>query len=173
MKKQMFFTMHISAMVPSDGPVGTSRASNRMKLVGLEHAPTETSRPLSPRRDYCGRLQSFGAARPWLRLSLGLGPTVLGHTHTAVTVGVPCWHSVPVGLLVSFVLGQYFTIVVIMRIHHRHRTNVRNYMNCYIHQQFHLPATPHRHKRHPVTHHHGRGLCKCMFLLAFYRQTHP
>ena len=50
-------------------------------LVGQEHAPTETSRPLSTGADPCGRLQSFGAVRPLLRLSLGLGPTVLGHTY--------------------------------------------------------------------------------------------
>ena len=50
--------------------------------VGQEHAPTETSRPLSLGPDpSCGRLQSFGAARPLLRLSLGLGPTVLGHSY--------------------------------------------------------------------------------------------
>ena len=49
-------------------------------LVGQEHAPTETSRPLSTGPHPCGRLQSFGAARPLLRLSLALGPTV-GHTY--------------------------------------------------------------------------------------------
>ena len=36
-------------------------------LVGQEHAPTETSRPCSLAQTPYGRLQSFGAARPWLR----------------------------------------------------------------------------------------------------------
>ena len=79
-----FFMMHISAMVPPYGPAGTSGAFPQRitgTLVGQEHAPTETSRPLSPGPDPCGRLQSFEAARPWLRLTLGLGRTVLGHTY--------------------------------------------------------------------------------------------
>ena len=46
-----------------------------------EHAPTETSRPLSTGPHPCGHLQSFGAARPLLRLSLALGSTVLGHPY--------------------------------------------------------------------------------------------
>ena len=77
--------VHTSAMVPPYGPAGTSRAFPQRiagTLVGQEHAPTETSRPLSTGSHPCGRLQSFGAARPLLRLSLALGPTVLGHTHT-------------------------------------------------------------------------------------------
>ena len=76
--------MHTSAMVPPCGPAGTSRAIPQRiagTLVGQEHAPTETSRPLSTGPDPCGRLQSFGAARPLLRLSLAFGPTVLGHTY--------------------------------------------------------------------------------------------
>ena len=76
--------MHTSAMVPLYGPAGTSRAFPQRiagTFVGQEHAPTETSRPLSIGPHPCGRLQSFGAARPWLRLSLGLGSTVLGHTY--------------------------------------------------------------------------------------------
>ena len=55
--------------------------TKRTNLAGQEHAATETSRPLSPGPDPCGRLQSLGAARPLLRLSLGLLPTVLGHTY--------------------------------------------------------------------------------------------
>ena len=64
--KHVFFTMHISAMVPPRGPAGTSRAF-----------PQRVADP-------CGRVQSFGTARPWLRLSLVFGP-VLGHpaTHTS------------------------------------------------------------------------------------------
>ena len=77
-------------------------------FVGQERAPTETSRPLSTSPDPCGRLQSFGAARPVLRLSLALGPTVLGHTYIPL--------SVCDGLHVFLVLGQYFRIVVIMRL---------------------------------------------------------
>ena len=86
-------------------------------FVGQEHSPTETSRPLSTGPDPCGRLQSFGAARPLLRLSLGLGRRgARPHIHPAVTVGGPCWHSVCDGLHVFLVLGQYFRIVVIMRL---------------------------------------------------------
>ena len=79
-----FFMMHTSVVVPPYGPAGTSRAFPQRitgTLVGQEHAPTETSRPLSPGPDPCGRLQSFEAARPWLRLTLGFWPTVLGHTY--------------------------------------------------------------------------------------------
>ena len=43
-------------------------------LEGQEHAPTETSRPLSIGPDPCGRFSRF-------HLSLDLGPTVLGHTY--------------------------------------------------------------------------------------------
>ena len=49
--------------------------------MGQEHAPTKTSRPLSTGPHPCGRLRSFGAARPLRRLLLALGPTVLGHTY--------------------------------------------------------------------------------------------
>ena len=77
LRNKSFFTMHISALVPPCGPAGTSRACPQQiarTLVGQEHAPT-------PGPDPCGRLQSFWAARPWLRFSLGLGRTVLGHTY--------------------------------------------------------------------------------------------
>ena len=57
--------------------------------------------------------------------------------------------------------------------HHRHRPTVRNYTNYSGHQQLHQPAKPHRHKQRPATHHHGRGPCKCIFLLALNRHTHP
>ena len=80
LKNKRCFTIHMSAIVPPYGPAGTSRAFHQRiagTLVGQEHAPTETSRPLSTGPDPCGSLQSFGAARPLLRLSLGLGPTVL------------------------------------------------------------------------------------------------
>ena len=85
-------------MVPPYGPADTSRAFPQRiagTLVGQEHAATETSRPLSIGPHPCGRLQSFGAARPLLRLSLALGPTVFWpHIHPAVTVGGSYWHSV-------------------------------------------------------------------------------
>ena len=42
-------------------------------------SPTHRRNPRGP--GTCGRLQSFGAARPLLRLSSGLGPSVLGHTY--------------------------------------------------------------------------------------------
>ena len=65
----------------------------------------------------CGRLQSFGGARPWLRLSLGLGPTVLGHTHIPrLQSEGPIGTLFFVGLHVFLVLVQYFRIVVIMRL---------------------------------------------------------
>ena len=83
--------------------------------------PTNRTNPCGA--DHSGRLQSFGAARPWLRLSLGLEPTV------------------------------------------------RNYTNTSSHRQF--CTSRHRHKHHPITHRHGRGPGKCMFLLASYRNTHP
>ena len=76
--------MHTSALIPPYGAAGTSRAFPQRiagTLVGQQHAPTETSRPLSTGPDLCGRLHSFGAARLLLRFSLGLGPTVLGHTY--------------------------------------------------------------------------------------------
>ena len=38
------------------------------------------------------------------------------HIHPAVTVGGHCWHSVCDGFHVFLVLGQYFRIVVIMRL---------------------------------------------------------
>ena len=112
--------MHTSAMVPPYGPAGTSRAFPQRiagTLVGQEPAPTQTSRPLSTGPDPCGRLQSFGAGRPLLRLSLGFGAHgAPPHIHPAVTVGGPHWHSVCDGLHVFLVLGQYFRIVVIMRL---------------------------------------------------------
>ena len=49
--------------------------------MGQEHAPTETSRPLSAGPLPLWSFAKFGAARPLLRLSLALGPTVLGHTY--------------------------------------------------------------------------------------------
>ena len=47
------------------------------------------------------------------------------------------------------------------------------YTNYSGHQQLHQPAKPHRHKQRPATHHHGLGPCKCIFLLALNRHTHP
>ena len=71
-ENERLFMVHTWAMVPLYRPAGTSRAFPQRiagTIVGQEHAPTETSRPLSTGPDPCGRLQSFGAARPWLRLS--------------------------------------------------------------------------------------------------------
>ena len=79
--------------------------THRRTLVGQEHAPSETSRPLSTGPDPCGRWPSFAAARPLLRFSLGFGPTMLGHTY------IPQLQSEG-----ALVLGQYFRIVVIMRL---------------------------------------------------------
>ena len=120
-------------------------------LVGQEHAPTETSRPLSTgpdlalhtcvspthRRNPCGPgtcahwdfqtpvhwprpLWSFAKfrGRPSLATPLiGFGADGdRPHVHPAGTVRGPYWHSVCGGLHVFLVLGQYFRIVVIMRL---------------------------------------------------------
>ena len=118
-KKTSFFTMHIPAVVPLYGPARTSRAFPHQiarTLVGQEHAPTGTSRPLSPGPDPYGRWQSFGAARPWLRLSWGLGPRCSA-THTSRGCSRRAhWHSVCVGLPVFLALGQQIRIVVVMRL---------------------------------------------------------
>ena len=116
----VFFMMHTSAMVPPCGPAGTSRAFRQRiagTLVGQEHVPTETSRPpvhwptplwsfakFRGRPSFATPLFGFGAhgARP--------------HIHPAVTVGGSYWHSVCDGFHVLLVLGQYFRIVVIMKL---------------------------------------------------------
>ena len=82
-------------MVPPYGPAGTSRAFPQRiagTLVGQEHAPTETSRPLStgPHPSFATPLIGFGAH--------GARPSVCGGFH------------------VFLVLGQFFRIVVIMRL---------------------------------------------------------
>ena len=172
-KNKRFFMMHTSAMVPPCGPASTSRAFPQRiagTLVAQEHAPTETSRPLSTGPDPCGRLQSFGppvlcCASHWV-----LGPRCSAtHTHPAVTVAGPFWHSVCDGLRV-FLVRQYFRIVVIMRLRILATSAIdplRNYT------PLHQPAKPHRHKQRPITHHHGHGPLKCVFLLALTRHTHP
>ena len=120
LKNKRFFMMHTSAKVPPYGPAGTSRAFPQRiagTLVGQEHAPTETSRPLSTGPHPCGRLQSFGAARPFATALIGFGAHgARPHIHPAVTVGGPSWHSVCDGFPVFLVFGQYFRIVVIMRL---------------------------------------------------------
>ena len=119
LKNKRFFMMHTSAMVPPYGPAGTSRAFPQRiagTLVGQEHAPTETSRPLSNGLHPCGRLQSFGPpvlcyASHWL-----WGPRCSA-THTSRGYSRrPYWHSVCDGFHVFLVLGQYFRIVVIRRL---------------------------------------------------------
>ena len=119
LKDKRFFTMHISVMVPSFGPAGTSRAFPQRiagTLVGQEHAPTETSRPLSPGPRPLWSFAKF-RGRPSLATPLiGFGAHgARPHTHPAVTVGGPHWHSVCVCFHVFLVFGQYFSIVVIMR----------------------------------------------------------
>ena len=84
LRNKRFFMMHTSALVPLYGPAGTFSAFPQRiagTFVGQEHAPTETSRLLSTGPQTCCRLQSFGTSRPLLRLSLALGPTMLGHTY--------------------------------------------------------------------------------------------
>ena len=132
-------------MVPPYGTAGTSGAfSQRIEgtLVGQEHAPTETSRPLSTGPDTCGRLQSFGAARPLLRLSFGFGAQgARPHIHPTFAVGEPYRHAACDSLHVFLILGQYFRIVVIMRLRILATVAIDNG-----HQQLHQPAKPHRHK---------------------------
>ena len=111
--------MHTSAMVPPYGPAGTSRAFPQRiagTLVGQEYAPTDFQTPVHwptllwsfakfrGRPSFAAPLIGFGAhgARP--------------HIHPAVTVGGPYWHSDCDGFHVFLVLGQYFRIVVIMRL---------------------------------------------------------
>ena len=111
--------MHTSAMVPPFGPAGTSRAfphriagtqrarnMRRLRLPGpcpLAQTPVVVCK-VSGRPSFATPLIGFGAhgARP--------------HIHPAVAVGGPYWHSVGDGLHMFLVLGQYFRIVVIMRL---------------------------------------------------------
>ena len=142
--------MHTSATVPPYGPAGTSRAFPQRiagTLVGQEHfqTPVHWPTPLWSFAKFRGRpsfatpLIGFGAhgARP--------------HIHPAVTVGGPYWHSVCDGFHVFLVLGQYFRIVVIMRLRILATIaidplfeKISNYCG---HQQLHQPAKPHRHKQ--------------------------
>ena len=131
--------------------------------MGQEHAPTETSRPLVhwPRP-----LWSFAKFRGRPSLStplIGFGADGdRPHTHPAVTVRGPYWHSVCDGLHVFLVLGQYFRIVVIMRL--RILATIATDPLFEIvrtvsgYQQLHQPAKPHRHnKTGPVA--YFVGLC--------------
>ena len=80
-------------------------------LEGQEHAPTETSRTLSPGPDPWSFVKFQG--RPFLPTAFtGFGAHGARPIHPAVTVGRPHWHSV----CIDFVLGQCFRIVVIMRL---------------------------------------------------------
>ena len=65
--------------------------TNRTNPMWARHMrPLRLPDPLFPGPDPCCRLQRFGAARPWLRLSLGLGAHgARSHIHPAVTVGGP------------------------------------------------------------------------------------
>ena len=134
----------------------------------------ETSRSLSTGPHPCGRLQSFGAARPLLRLSLALGPTVLGHTYIPrLQSEGPSGTRFAMAFMYSLSSANTSELSVIMRLRilatHRHCPTVRHYTINSLHQ----PTKPRRHKQRPATHHHGRGPCKCIFLLALNRHTHP
>ena len=60
-KRARLFSLQFSERVARVGFLLHQRIART--LVGQEHAPIETSRPLSTGPDPCGRLQSFGAAR--------------------------------------------------------------------------------------------------------------
>ena len=180
-ENERFFMMHTSAMVPPFGPAGTSRAFPQRiagTLVGQEHAPTETSRPLSTGPHPLWSFAKFRGRSSFATPLIGFGAHgARPHIHPAVTVGGPYWHSVCDGFHVFRVLGQYFRIVVIMRLRILATIAIdllfeiiQNYGGL---QQLHQPAKPHRHKQRPATHHHGRGPCMCIFLLALNRHTHP
>ena len=112
--------MHTSAMVPPYRPAGTSRAFPQRiagTLVGQEHAPTETSRPLSTGPHTLWSFAKFRGRPSFATPPIGFGAHgARPHIHPAVTVGGPYRHSVCDGFHVFLVLGQYFRIVVIMRL---------------------------------------------------------
>ena len=126
--------------------------------------------PLAPHP--CGRLQSFGTARTLLRLSLALGPMVLGHTYIPRLQSEVCD-----GFHVFLVLEQYFRIVVIMRLRILATIAIdplfEMIRTIVAIKQLHQPAKQHRHKQRPATHHHGYGPCKCIFLLALNLSPGP
>ena len=89
------------------------------------------------------------------------------HIHTAVTVGGRYCHSVCDGFHVFLVLGQYFRIVVIMRLRilatiaidplfEIKRTKVA--INSCTSPRSHIGTSS-----VPPPHHHGRGPCRCKF----------
>ena len=137
--KRTFFTMRISVMVPPCGPADTSRAFRQRiarPLLGQEHAPTETSRPLSPGLDPCGRLQCFGDARPWSRATRASR----GHSRRALlALGSS-------GLHVFLCLRPIFQNCRHHETHSlghsRHHSTVRNYTSYHGHQQLHLSSPP-------------------------------
>ena len=153
--------MHTSAMVRLMDQLALNvRFTNASQepFVGQEHAPTETSRPLSTGPNPCvvcnfSEPPVLCCASHWL-----WGPRVLGHTYIPL--------SVCDGLHVFLVLGQYFRIVVIVRLqnlsHHRHWPTVR-IVRTTVPINSCTSAKPHRHKQRPITHHHGRGPCKVQF----------
>ena len=107
-------------MMHTSGPAGTSRAFLQRiagTLVGQDHAPTETSRPLSTGPDPCGPSQGVGGRPSFATPLIGFwAHGARPHIHPAITVGGPSWYSVCDGLHVFLVLGQHFRILVIMRL---------------------------------------------------------
>ena len=156
--------MHISAMVPLYGPAGTSRAFPQRiarTLVGQEHAPTETSRPLSPSQTPVVVCKVSGP--PVLRYAshwVWTPPCFATHMSSgysrrallAIGLRWPSCITCPRPILEDCRHLETHNLG-----HHRHRPTVRNYTNYNGHQQLHQPAKPHRHQHHPITHHHGRG----------------
>ena len=140
-------------------------------LVGQEHAPTETSRPLSTGPDPCGR-PCKDSGPP---LSLGLEPHGgRPHTHPAFTVGGHHWHSVCDGLQV---LCQYFRNVVIMRLRILATIAIDPLFESF--SNFLWPSTvaPAREATSAqAASHHPTPLARTLqvhFLLALNRHTHP
>ena len=85
--------------------------------MGQEHAPTETSRPLSTGPTHLWSFAKFRGRPSFATPLIGFGAHgARPHIHPAVIVGGPYWHSVCDGFHVFLVLGQYFRIVVIMRL---------------------------------------------------------
>ena len=90
------------------------RSTNAGTVVGQQHATTETSRPLSTGQTPVVVCKVSGP--PVLCYASHWAHGAQPHIHPAVTFGGPYWHSVCDGLRVFLVLGQYFRIVVFMRL---------------------------------------------------------
>ena len=101
----------------------------------------------------------------WVFVNCGRRPA-----RKRVSGRVSCVSVREVQVNVILALGQYFGIVVIMRLTILATIAIALLfviMRTNNHQQLRQPAKPHGHKHHPITQHHGRGPCKCMFLWRY------